>query len=182
MADVTAAEVRRGPPIDDPMGTSLLAVRCPWCLADDDRVVDSRMAEDGAAIRRRRQCSGCGHRYTTFERIDEIPLMVIKRSGLRQPFDRSKLVEGLRSATKNRPVTEGQLDVVARDVEEQLRVEGWEATSEQVGLAVLEHLRVVDEVAYLRFASVYKGFEDVDDFRREVGLLTKTTAPKRPDR
>lgn len=164
------------------MGTSLLAVRCPWCLADDDRVVDSRMAEDGAAIRRRRQCSGCGHRYTTFERIDEIPLMVIKRSGLRQPFDRAKLVDGLRSATKNRPVTEGQLDVMARDVEEQLRVEGWEATSEQVGLAVLEHLRVVDEVAYLRFASVYKGFEDVDDFRREVGLLTKSTAPKRPDR
>ena len=181
MADVTAAEVRRGPPIDDPMGTSLLAVRCPWCLADDDRVVDSRMAEDGAAIRRRRECSGCGHRYTTFERIDEIPLMVIKRSGLRQPFDRSKLVEGLRSATKNRPVTEGQLDVVAREVEDELREEGWEATSEQVGLAVLEHLRVVDEVAYLRFASVYKGFEDVDDFRREVGLLTKNTAPKRPE-
>jgi transcriptional repressor NrdR len=163
------------------MGASLPAVRCPWCLADDDRVVDSRMAEDGAAIRRRRQCSGCDHRYTTFERIDEIPLMVIKRSGLRQTFDRAKLVDGLRSATKNRPVTEGQLEVVAREVEEELRVEGWEATSEQVGLAVLEHLRVVDEVAYLRFASVYKGFEDVDDFRREVGLLTKTTAPKRPD-
>jgi len=163
------------------VGTSLNAVRCPWCLADDDRVVDSRMAEDGAAIRRRRQCSGCGHRYTTFERIDEIPLMVIKRSGLRQLFDRGKLIDGLRSATKNRPVTEDQLEVMARVVEEELRVEGWEATSEQVGLAALEHLRVVDEVAYLRFASVYKGFEDVDDFRREVGLLTKTTAPKRPD-
>jgi transcriptional repressor NrdR len=107
--------------------------------------------------------------------------MVIKRSGLRQPFDRGKLIDGLRSATKNRPVTEGQLEVLAREVEEELRVEGWEATSEQVGIAVLEHLRVVDEVAYLRFASVYKGFEDVDDFRREVGLLTKTTAPKRPE-
>ncbi|HEY5108022.1 MAG TPA: transcriptional regulator NrdR [Acidimicrobiales bacterium] len=163
------------------MGTSLLSVRCPWCLADDDRVVDSRMAEDGAAIRRRRECSGCGHRYTTFERIDEIPLIVIKRSGLRQPFDRAKLIDGLRSATKNRPVTEDQLEVVAREVEDELREEGWEATSEQVGLAVLEHLRVVDEVAYLRFASVYKGFEDVDDFRREVGLLTKNTAPKRPE-
>jgi transcriptional repressor NrdR len=181
VADVSGVAVRPGPPIDDRVGTSLLLVRCPWCLADDDRVVDSRMAEDGAAIRRRRQCSGCRHRYTTFERIDEIPLMVIKRSGLRQPFDRAKLVDGLRSATKNRPVTEGQLEVVAREVEEELRVEGWESTSEQVGLAVLEHLRVVDEVAYLRFASVYKGFEDVDDFRREVGLLTKTTAPKRPD-
>jgi transcriptional repressor NrdR len=163
------------------VGTSLLSVRCPWCLADDDRVVDSRVAEDGSAIRRRRECSGCGHRYTTFERIDEIPLIVIKRSGLRQPFDQAKLIDGLRAATKNRPVTQDQLEVVAREVEEELREEGWEATSEQVGLAVLEHLAVIDEVAYLRFASVYKGFEDVDDFRREVGLLTKTTAPKRPE-
>ncbi|HUD16959.1 MAG TPA: transcriptional regulator NrdR [Acidimicrobiales bacterium] len=157
-------------------------MRCPWCLADDDRVVDSRMAEEGAAIRRRRECAGCGHRYTTFERIDEIPLMVVKRSGDREPFDRGKLVDGLRAATKNRPVSEEQLDVVAREVEDELREDGSEFTSEQVGLAVLERLRVVDEVAYLRFVSVYKGFEGVDDFRREVGLLTKTTAPKRPDR
>jgi len=163
------------------VGTSLTSVRCPWCLADGDRVVDSRVADEGAAIRRRRECSGCGRRYTTFERIDEIPLIVIKRSGMREPFERAKLIDGLRAATKNRPVTDGQLDVVAREVEEELREEGWETTSEQVGLSVLEHLRVVDEVAYLRFASVYKGFEDVDDFRREVGLLTKTTAPKRPE-
>ena len=107
--------------------------------------------------------------------------MVIKRSGARQPFDRGKVVDGLRAATKNRPVSEDQLDVVARQVEDELRDEGWETSSEQVGLSVLEHLRVVDEVAYLRFASVYKGFEDVDDFQREVGLLTKTTAPKRPE-
>ena len=140
------------------------------------------MAEEGAAIRRRRECAGCGHRYTTFERIDEIPLMVVKRSGDREPFDRGKLVAGLRAATKNRPVSEEQLDVVAREVEDELREDGSEFTSEQVGLAVLERLRVVDEVAYLRFVSVYKGFEGVDDFRREVGLLTKTTAPKRPDR
>lgn len=156
-------------------------MRCPWCLADDDRVVDSRLAEDGAAIRRRRECAECGHRYTTFERIDEIPLMVIKRSGARQPFDPSKLIDGLRAATKNRPVTEEQLEEVARLVEDELREEGSEPTSEQVGLAVLERLRVVDEVAYLRFASVYKGFEGLDDFRREVGLLTKTTAPKQPE-
>jgi transcriptional repressor NrdR len=141
-------------------------------------VVDSRLAEDGAAIRRRRECAGCGHRFTTFERVDEVPMMVIKRSGLRQPFDRGKLVDGLRAATKNRPVTEEQLDVLAQEVEDALREEGSEPTSEQVGLAVLERLRLVDEVAYLRFASVYKGFEGVDDFRREVGLLTKTTAPK----
>jgi transcriptional repressor NrdR len=156
-------------------------VRCPWCLADDDRVVDSRVAEDGAAIRRRRECVECGRRYTTFERVDEVPLMVVKRSGERQPFDRGKMVDGLRSATKNRPVTEAQLDQVAQEVEDELREAGSEPTSEQVGIAVLDRLRVVDEVAYLRFASVYKGFEGVDDFRREVGLLTKTTAPKRSE-
>ena len=156
-------------------------MRCPWCLADDDRVVDSRGAEDGAAIKRRRECAGCGHRYTTFERIDEIPLMVVNRSGPRQPFDQVKLINGLRAATKNRPVTEEQLEVVAHQVEEELREAGSEPTSEQVGIAVLEQLRVVDEVAYLRFASVYKGFEGADDFRREVGLLTKTTAPKQPE-
>src|SRR5271168_4409123 len=132
------------------------------------------MAEDGAAIRRRRECGSCGHRYTTFERIDEVPLMVIKRSGARQPFDRGKVVDGLRSATKNRPVSEEQLDVMAAEVEDEMR-EGADPTTEQVGLAVLERLREVDEVAYLRFASVYKGFEGADDFRREVGLLTKTT-------
>ncbi len=142
-------------------------------------MVDSRVAEEGAAIRRRRECAGCGHRYTTFERIDEVPLMVVKRSGARQPFDRTKLINGLRAATKNRPVTDEQLETVAHQVEEELREGAGEPTSEQVGLAVLERLRLVDEVAYLRFASVYKGFEGVDDFRREVGLLTKTTAPKR---
>src|ERR1039457_6025050 len=105
--------------------------------------------------------------------------MVIKRSGARQAFDRGKLVDGLRAATKNRPVTEAQLEVLAREVEDELREDGSEPTSEQVGLAVLERLRIVDEVAYLRCVSVYKGFEGVDDFRREVGLLTKTTAPKR---
>ena len=107
--------------------------------------------------------------------------MVIKRSGARQPFDRGKVIDGLRAATKNRPVSEDQLDVLARDVEDELREDSSEPTSEQVGLAVLERLRSVDEVAYLRFASVYKGFEGVDDFRREVGLLTKTTAPKQPE-
>ena len=107
--------------------------------------------------------------------------MVVKRSGMRQLFDRGKLIDGLRSATKNRPVSEDQLEVLAQEVEDELREEGSEPTSEQVGLAVLERLRVLDEVAYLRFASVYKGFEGVDDFRREVGLLTKTTAPKQPE-
>ncbi len=163
------------------MGGSLHGVRCPWCLADDDRVVDSRLAEEGAAIRRRRECLSCNRRYTTFERVDEIPLLVVKRSGAREPFDQAKLVRGIRAASKNRPVTEEQLTEVAQAVEEALREAGGSPTSEEVGRAVLERLRSVDEVAYLRFASVYKGFEGADDFRREVGLLTKTTAPKRPE-
>lgn len=121
----------------------------------------------------------CGGRFTTYERLEGAPLWVLKRNGLREPFDRSKVVAGVRAATKNRPVTEDQLDALAQDVEDALREVGAEVSSEQVGLAVLERLRDVDEVAYLRFASVYKGFEDVGDFQREVGLLTKTTAPKR---
>jgi transcriptional repressor NrdR len=104
---------------------------------------------------------------------------VVKRSGMREPFDRSKVVSGARAASKNRPASEEQLEALAQRVEESLREVGSEVTSQQVGLAVLEHLRQMDEVAYLRFASVYKGFEDLDDFQREVGLLTKSTEPKR---
>ncbi len=106
-------------------------------------------------------------------------MWVHKRSGQREPFDRTKLVDGVRAATKNRPVTEEQLEALAQDVEDALRGVGNEVNSQQIGVAVLERLRDLDEVAYLRFASVYKGFEDVGDFQREVGLLTKTTAPKR---
>jgi len=154
-------------------------VRCPWCQSLDDKVVDSRLGEDGAAIRRRRECLSCGGRFTTYERLEGAPLWVLKRSGQREPFDRAKLVDGVRAATKNRPVTEDQLDALAQAVEDALRTHGAEVTSQQIGVAVLEGLREVDDVAYLRFASVYKGFEDVGDFQREVGLLTKTTAPKR---
>jgi transcriptional repressor NrdR len=154
-------------------------MRCPWCSVDDDRVVDSRLADEGAAIRRRRECLGCGRRFTTFERVDEVPLWVVKRSGQREPFDRVKLVDGVRAACKNRPVTDADLQELAQAVEETLRSRGLEPTSQQVGVAVLEQLKALDEVAYVRFASVYKGFEDLGDFEREVGLLTKTTEPKR---
>ena len=154
-------------------------MRCPWCQSLDDKVVDSRLAEEGGAIRRRRECLACNRRYTTYERLEEAPLWVLKRGGEREPFDRGKLIAGVRAATKNRPVTEEQLEELAGQVEEALRGEGLELTSEQIGRAVLERMRELDEVAYLRFASVYKGFEDVGDFEREVGLLTKTTEPKR---
>ena len=154
-------------------------MRCPACSSLDDKVVDSRLADDGGAIRRRRECLSCGRRFTTFERLDEVPMSVIKRSGDREPFDRAKIVAGLEAASKNRPLVDEQLDALGLELEEALRMEGPEVTSQQIGLAVLERLRALDEVAYMRFASVYKGFEDRGDFEREAGLLAKATDPKR---
>ena len=159
---------------------SLRSVRCPACSSIDDKVVDSRANEDGSTIRRRRQCLGCGRRFTTFERVEEVSMVVVKRSGDRVPFDREKVLEGLRAATKNRPVEEAQLDELVGTIEERLRSEGADVvTSERIGREVLEGLRELDQVAYLRFASVYKDFEDPADFTREVGLLRKSTEPKR---
>jgi transcriptional repressor NrdR len=154
-------------------------VRCPGCSSLDDKVIDSRVADDGAAIRRRRECLDCGRRFTTFERLEEAPLLVTKRSGDRQPFDRAKVVAGVQAAAKNRPVELAQMEQLAADVEEELRLLGTEVASQDVGLAVLARLEALDHVAYLRFASVYKDFEDLTDFQREVGLLAKATEPKR---
>lgn len=136
-------------------------------------MVDSRLADDGAAIRRRRECLACGRRFTTFERMEEAPLMVVKRSGDSQPFSRAKLVAGMQSAAKNRPVTVDQMEELAGELEEAIRSRGGQATSEEIGIAVLERLQELDEVAYLRFASVYKGFSDVGDFEREAVLLAR---------
>lgn len=160
-------------------GSSVTFVRCPSCAADEDKVVDSRANDDGSAIRRRRECLLCGHRYTTFERYEELPLMVVKRSGDRVPFNRAKIESGIVSAAKGRPVTLEQIGELGAELENRLRAMGPEVSSEQVGLAVLEGLRDFDQVAYVRFASVYKGFDDPADFQREVRLLTKSTAPKR---
>lgn len=154
------------------------AVRCPHCAGLDDKVVDSRSAEEGGAIRRRRECLSCGRRFTTYERVEEVRLVVVKRSGERQPFDRAKIVRGLVAAAKNRPVSAEVMQQLASEVEEQMRLEGSEVSSEQVGWAVLNRLRQIDGVSYVRFASVYKGFSDYQDFEREVGLLTKETEPK----
>jgi transcriptional repressor NrdR len=145
---------------------------------DDDKVVDSRMSEEGSAIRRRRECLSCSQRFTTYERVDEMPLIVEKRSGTREPYDRDKVVSGVRSACKNRPVTPDDIEMLARDVEDTLRQRAEAVTTQDVGVAVLERLKELDDVAYLRFASVYKGFDDILDFEREVGLLNKTTPPK----
>ena len=156
-------------------------MRCPACGSPDDKVVDSRQADDGSTIRRRRACIACGRRFTTFERIEEIPLTVVKRSGDRQPFDRAKVTAGIRAAAKGRPPEAGEaIDEMASAVEDALRLAGrTEVTSEEVGRAVLEQLREADAVAAIRFASVYLGFDDLADFEREVTLLSKRTEPKR---
>jgi transcriptional repressor NrdR len=153
-------------------------VRCPYCQTMDDKVIDSRMADGGAATRRRRECLACGRRYTTFERVEELQLFVVKRSGVREPFDRTKILDGIRRAAKNRPISEDDIVALATGVEDEVRELGPEVGSEIVGKAVLDGLRALDPVTYLRFASVYKGFEDLTDFEREVGLLQKTTTPK----
>lgn len=164
------------------MGSSLPEVRCPACGSFDDKVVDSRQADDGTSIRRRRACIACGRRFTTFERVEEAVLVVVKRSGDREPFDREKVAAGIRLAAKGRPIEAdggGALDELITAIEDAVRLDGGlEVTSEMVGRVVLEHLREADPVAAIRFASVYLGFDDLADFEREVTLLAKRTAPK----
>ena len=153
------------------------AMRCAGCGHEDTRVVDSRAAEEGGAIRRRRSCAACGNRFTTFERVEEATLTVVKRSGSRCPFDRSNIVRGLSLAAKGRPIEESVFVAIADSVEDQARLAGSEVSTEWVGIAVLEGLRAIDEVAALRFASVYKGFNDVADFERELSLIKFPSTP-----
>lgn len=154
-------------------------MRCPACSHLDDKVVDSRQADDGVTIRRRRECLACSARFTTFERLEEVSLMVTKRSGDRVPFSRVSIASGVLAASKGRPVPADAIEQLVADVEDAMRLAGPEVASEQIGVAVLEGLRQLDEVAYVRFASVYKGFDDAADFQREITLLTKATEPKR---
>ena len=158
-----------------PSTATVFSVRCVVCRHEDTKVVDSRTAEDGAAIRRRRECPACLHRFTTFERMDEVPLMVAKTHGGREPFDRSKLISGVMAAAKGRPIDEDAVNALADSVEEELRnAGGSEVSTSRIGLAVLERLKNLDEVAYIRFASVYKNFDGAEDFQREVALLDKS--------
>ena len=152
-------------------------MRCPYCQSDDDKVVDSRSADHGASIRRRRECLACTQRFTTYERVEEVVVWIRKRSGSVEPFDALKLVAGIERAASGRIEQDGVHQLV-QAVEEHLRGLGSEVGSDAIGVAVLERLRAVDQVAYLRFASVYKGFEDAADFARELGELDKSTAPK----
>jgi transcriptional repressor NrdR len=152
-------------------------MRCPWCHAEDDKVVDSRPADGGAAIRRRRECLTCTRRYTTFERVEGVGIVVVKRDGVKDPFDRGKVAAGIEKSIKNRPVSLEQVERIVDRVEERLRRRGPEVTSQQVGLEVLANLAKLDQVAYMRFASVYKDFQEITDFERELGVLLQKKAP-----
>lgn len=145
---------------------------CPFCRRSDSRVIDSRATEDGTAIRRRRSCPQCGRRFTTLETAT---LMVVKRSGVTEPFSREKIIAGVRKACQGRPVDADDLALLAQQVEETVRAAGCaEVPAHEVGLAILRPLRELDEVGYLRFASVYRGFESLEDFEAEVALLRAT--------
>ena len=147
---------------------------CPFCRNDDSRVIDSRTADDGSSIRRRRECPACGRRFST---VETASLTVIKRSGVSEPFSREKIVTGVKKACQGRPVSEDQLALLAHRVEETIRGNGQaEVDAEEIGLAILPPLRELDEIAYLRFASVYQGFESLDDFERAIALLREEDA------
>lgn len=155
-------------------------MRCPYCSADQDRVVDSRPAEGGAAIRRRRACLACGQRFSTYERSEQVALAVRKRSGLVEPFDRDKIAAGIEKATKNLPVEPEAVHRAVAVVEARVRGLGRrEVPSELVGSEVLAALRQLDPVAYVRFASVYKGFTTTADFTRELASLQADLADGR---
>ncbi|GAB2845664.1 transcriptional regulator NrdR [Actinocorallia aurea] len=151
-------------------------MHCPFCRNPDSRVIDSRSTEDGAAIRRRRSCPECNKRFTTQENVLQ---MVAKRSGVTEPFLREKIIAGVRRACQGRPVDEDALALLGQRVEEAIRATGSaEIQSHEIGLAILGPLQELDEVAYLRFASVYRGFESLDDFEKEINALRRTTPPE----
>ncbi len=143
---------------------------CPNCGSGGTRVVDSRPAENGLAIRRRRHCETCSQRFTTYERL-EPQLVVLKRSGRLEPFSPTKLASGISAALADRPVSGSDIESVVDDIEEIVRETGSQVSSEEIGRLVLDHLRDLDEVAYLRYASVYKEFQDATDFEREMAAL-----------
>lgn len=150
-------------------------MRCPYCKVGDSRVVDSREVDDGQVIRRRRSCPECSRRFTT---VEEPTLAVIKRSGVAEPFSRTKVVDGVRRACQGRPVDEDALALLAQSVEDAVRATGSaEVPSHEVGLAILGPLRELDEVAYLRFASVYRSFNSIADFEAEIQTLRRQSAP-----
>lgn len=155
-------------------------MRCPKCSGQEDRVIDSRASKEGATIRRRRECLSCGYRYTTYEEVERAELVVIKRDGRREPFERKKLVEGIQRACRKRPVPADDVALAVDRILEDLSASfEREVSSEAIGERVMQELRSLDPVAYIRFASIYRQFEEVDDFLQEVRLLA---SQKRPDK
>ena len=155
-------------------------MKCPFCGGLDDRVVDSRESREGQVIRRRRECAACGRRFTSYETIEEIPYVVVKKDGRRESFDRKKLRAGLVKACEKRPVPPSKLDAIVDEIENRLHdSEEREMATSAIGSLVMERLRELDKVAYVRFASVYRKFEDVDEFFTElkslIGRAEKTT-------
>jgi transcriptional repressor NrdR len=149
-------------------------VKCPFCSSTDNGVVDSRETEDGRAIRRRRRCDGCARRFTTYERVEEQPLVVIKKDGSRVAFDRARLKAGILRACEKRPVSSDTIDGVVADIEKRaLELGERELSSRWFGEAVMEALKATDEVAYVRFASVYRSFKDAAEFARELEALKR---------
>jgi transcriptional repressor NrdR len=146
-------------------------MHCPYCRSDDTKVVDSRDAESGAATRRRRECVSCSQRFTTFERVEGVPLVVSKRDGRREAFDRAKVVSGIAKACKNRPVSDEAMRAICDDIEDLARERGGEISATEIGTEVLARLAEIDDVAYVRFASVYQEFSDVGEFERVIAEL-----------
>ncbi|HKG57840.1 MAG TPA: transcriptional regulator NrdR [Candidatus Limnocylindrales bacterium] len=154
-------------------------MRCPQCGARDTRVVDSRDLDDSATIRRRRECASCSNRFTTYERVETARLVVVKRDGARQEFDRAKLANGIRKALTRRPVPDTAADRAADEIEAELRATGLsEVPSSRVGTMAMGKLRGIDQIAYIRFASVYQSFEDLGDLKREVDSLFNDREPE----
>jgi transcriptional repressor NrdR len=149
-------------------------VRCPFCASTEDRVIDSRQSKDGREIRRRRECEGCARRFTTYERIEEALPLVVKGDGRREPFDRNKIEKGLLAAVSKRPVAVDKVEALAQEVEREIGDLGVrEVSSQQIGERVLPRLRALDQVSYVRYASIYRDFRDIDEFARELGELMK---------
>ena len=155
-------------------------MKCPFCRVDNDRVVDSRASEDGFAIRRRRECSHCGRRYTTYERLEELAIKVVKKDGIHEPFDREKIRRGLAKACWKRPISNEQIEEIVSAIEADIYMHcESEVESRYMGDIVMRHLKKIDQVAFVRFASVYREFEDVADFVEELEPMLKQGKNKR---
>ena len=157
-------------------------MRCPFCAHEDSQVKDSRPSEDGAAIRRRRQCEGCGARFTTFERVQLRDLTVVKKDGKREPFDRAKLERAIGHACRKREIDAGKVDQLVSGVQRQMETLGDEVTTARIGEAVMAGLKSLDHVAYIRFASIYKDFSDPGDFAEIAERVEKEAVPPGQDK